>query len=58
MPDVRRAMGLPEPVSETEALQQRIAELEAENARLRGEDPNPQGRFIAVIPKFLLGEAE
>src|SRR5262249_52385118 len=35
----RRAMGLPEPVSETEALQQRIAELEAENARLRGEDP-------------------
>ena len=43
-------MGLPEPVSETEALQQRIAELEAENVRLRGEDskalPSPESERV------------
>ena len=52
----RIAQGLPaEPASETEALQMRIAELEAENERLRGVLPSPEARAITpteseVIP--------
>ena len=54
------------PVSETEALQMRIAELEAENARLRGEDPkalpSPESERVItpteseVIPPGEIGE--